>query len=404
MLEIIFHKEPERIGGGITEIKYDEHRLLIDMGAELNPPPFGNALDADIHELNPMIEGVTIGEANCDAVLISHYHGDHIGLLRYVLPEVPIYMSKTCRDISLTIQNRLKKAGLCDKGDNTIDALTRAEIFTQKHFGQDQKIGPFTVRPIRVDHSAFDALAFLITVGGKRIFFTGDFRSHGYTGKKFAKLLECYVGKVDALLIEGTMLSRKDEAFSEWELSKKMQELCAQHKYVLYLGSSTNIDSIYSIANATIANNKKLGMDEYQKEILQIIAANSTSSFYQRNFEQQDSHRNGSVIFIRMSELKFAKKFYEKYGQDSILIYSLWKGYIKRNEELQALAEQWGERFIPLHSGGHASVATLKTAIDICADDHTLILPMHVEAAADFEKITQHGKVIILHKGERIEL
>ena len=34
MLSLKFHKDPERIGGGITEINYDGHRLIIDMGAE----------------------------------------------------------------------------------------------------------------------------------------------------------------------------------------------------------------------------------------------------------------------------------------------------------------------------------------------------------------------------------
>ena len=39
MVEIFFHKEPERIGGGITEIKYNNHRLIIDMGLSYNLSP-----------------------------------------------------------------------------------------------------------------------------------------------------------------------------------------------------------------------------------------------------------------------------------------------------------------------------------------------------------------------------
>ena len=35
MLSLTFHKNPERIGGGITELNYNGHRLIIDMGAEL---------------------------------------------------------------------------------------------------------------------------------------------------------------------------------------------------------------------------------------------------------------------------------------------------------------------------------------------------------------------------------
>ena len=84
MVEIFFHKEPERIGGGITEIKYNNHRLIIDMGAELQFEPFGRAFPEDMNGLNPQISGVTSGVPDCDGVLISHYHEDHIGLLRYL--------------------------------------------------------------------------------------------------------------------------------------------------------------------------------------------------------------------------------------------------------------------------------------------------------------------------------
>ena len=404
MVEIFFHKEPERIGGGITEIKYNNHRLIIDMGAELQFEPFGRAFPEDMNELNPQISGVTSGVPDCDGVLISHYHEDHIGLLRYLLPDVPVYMTKVCRDISLAIKNRLKNAGHIDPSDNSISCLERAHVFTLTDFGRDIEIGPFIVRPLRVDHSAFDALAYLITVGGKRIFFTGDFRSHGYTGKKFFQLLNYYVGKVDVLLIEGTMLGREDKEFSEWELSRKMQEVCAKYKYVLYLGSSTNIDSLFSISNAAYYTDKKLCLDTYQKDILQIVAENSSSEFYKKDFENTDFHKNGLVIAMRMSQLGFAKKFYEKYGNESAIIYSLWEGYVERDDELKALSKLWGDRFIPLHSGGHASIDTLERTLSICADERTTIIPMHVNAVEDFRKLSTVGNVVAMHKGWSLEI
>ena len=404
MVEIFFHKEPERIGGGITEIKYNNHRLIIDMGAELQFEPFGRAFPEDMNELNPQISGVTSGVPDCDGVLISHYHEDHIGLLRYLLPEVQVYMSKVCRDISLAIKNRLKNAGHIDPSDNSISCLERAHVFTLTDFGRDIEIGPFIVRSLRVDHSAFDALAYLITVGGKRIFFTGDFRRHGYTGKKFFQLLNYYVGKVDVLLIEGTMLGRQDKEFSEWELSKEMQEVCAKYKYVLYLGSSTNIDSLFSISNAAYYTDKKLCLDTYQKDILQIVAENSSSEFYKKEFENTDFHKNGLVIAMRMSQLGFAKKFYEKYGNESAIIYSLWEGYVERDDELKALSKLWGDRFIPLHSGGHASIDTLERTLSICADERTTIIPMHVNAVEDFRKLSTVGNVVAMHKGWSLEI
>jgi ribonuclease J len=92
MVKLIFHKNPERIGGGITELRSGIHRLIIDMGADLPQEDF-------TLEPNPELPGLTCGVPTCDAVLISHYHGDHAGLLKYVLPGIPIYMSRVTRSV-----------------------------------------------------------------------------------------------------------------------------------------------------------------------------------------------------------------------------------------------------------------------------------------------------------------
>ena len=364
MLSLTFHKNPERIGGGITELNYNGHRLVIDMGAEPNP----------------QIKGVTLGEAQCDGVLITHYHGDHIGLLKYLLPEVPVYMSKVSQEISLTVYHTLKRANLLEADDKTIERLEEAKLFTYEDFGKDFQIGSFTIRPIRVDHSAFDALAYLIKVAGKKIFFTGDFRSHGYTGKALFATLEKYVDKVDVIITEGTMLSRKESVLSEQEFKKEAIKVCNEHRYVLYLGSSTNIDSLLSMSCAAKLTKKAFCVDSFQKEIFRVISNNSKSDFY-KNVVHKIKYPQGLVIALRMSQLDFAEAFYKKYGQESVLIYSLWDGYIEKNQELQKLEALWGNRFIQLHSGGHASADDIKKMVEICSKEReqTTVIPMHLE-------------------------
>ncbi len=371
MLSLTFHKNPERIGGGITELNYNGHRLIIDMGAEL---------EYEGAEPNPQIKGVTFGEAQCDGVLITHYHGDHIGLLKYLLPEVPVYMSKVSQEISLTVYHTLKRANLLEADDKTIERLEEAKLFTYEDFGKDFQIGSFTIRPIRVDHSAFDALAYLIKVAGKKIFFTGDFRSHGYTGKALFATLEKYVDKVDVIITEGTMLSRKESVLSEQEFKKEAIKVCNEHRYVLYLGSSTNIDSLLSMSCAAKLTKKAFCVDSFQKEIFRVISNNSKSDFY-KNVVHKIKYPQGLVIALRMSQLDFAEAFYKKYGQESVLIYSLWDGYIEKNQELQKLKTLWGNRFIQLHSGGHASADDIKKMVEICSKEReqTTVIPMHLE-------------------------
>ncbi|MBQ9763614.1 MAG: MBL fold metallo-hydrolase [Phascolarctobacterium sp.] len=396
MLSIKFHKNPERIGGGITEIIFNEHRLIIDLGAEL---------EYEGVEPNPNIDGVTIGKEQCDGVLITHYHGDHIGLLKYLLPEVPVYMSKVSQEIGLTIYDRLKRAKLLASDDKTIDRLENAKLFSYEDFGKDFQIGAFTVRPIRVDHSAFDALAYLITVAGKKIFFTGDFRSHGYTGKALYTTLEKYVGKVDVIITEGTMLSREDETISEKELREKAIDICNEHRYILYLGSSTNIDSLLSMSSAAKLTKKAFCADNFQKEIFKIVAENSKSDFY-KNPIHQVKYPQGLVIALRMSQLDFAEAFYKKYGQESVLIYSLWDGYITKKQELQKLQTLWGNRFIQLHSGGHASADDIKKMVEICSKEReqTMVIPMHLENFDFFSKLKLPATVRNLQQSEELLL
>ena len=134
------------------------------------------------------------------------------------------------------------------------------------------------------------------------------------------------------------------------------------------------------------------------------MADNSSSTFYKRDLESKDYHKNGLVIAMRMSQLGFAKKFYEKYGDESAIIYSLWEGYVERDEELKALSKLWGEKFIPLHSGGHASIDALERTLAICTDERTTIIPMHVNAVDDFRKLATKGNVVAMHKGWSLEI
>ena len=396
MLSLKFHKNPERIGGGITEINYDGHRLIIDMGAEL---------EFDGEEPNPNIEGVTIGEVNCDGVLITHYHGDHMALVKYVLPEVPVYMSKVSKEIGLAIQNRLKLSKKCLADEETIKVLERTNILKYEDFGKDIQIGAFTVRPIRVDHSAFDALAYLITIADKKIFFTGDFRSHGYTGKALFKTLEHYVGKVDVIITEGTNLNRWKEPITEFALKKKFEEVCKKNKYVLYLGASTNIDSLLSMAHAAKEMKCAFEPDEFQKEILDIITKNSKSDFYKNPLYKFNNVR-GLVLPFRLGNLDFAKKFYEKYGEQSVLIYSMWDGYIEKIEELKKLKELWGNRFLQLHSGGHASADDIKKLVEICSKgrEQTMVIPMHLENFQDVNDLCLPATICNLRQSEELVL
>ena len=112
-------------------------------------------------------------------------------------------------------------------------------------------IGAFTITPYLVDHSAADAYAFLIEAEGKRLFYSGDFRSHGRKGELFQNLVKRPIRDIDVLFLEGTMLHRNNDLFpDEKSVQEKIFETARQQKNISFvLSSSQNIDRVVSAYN-----------------------------------------------------------------------------------------------------------------------------------------------------------
>ncbi len=75
MASIKIHRGSHQIGGSIAEIYTENTHVFIDFGAELTTDP-EKSTDAEMIDM--------IRHARCDAVLFTHYHGDHVGLIRHV--------------------------------------------------------------------------------------------------------------------------------------------------------------------------------------------------------------------------------------------------------------------------------------------------------------------------------
>lgn len=157
---ITVHRGTHQVAGRATEIKTEKNRILIDAGSELD----GNApLD---------IEGITKGKSDCDAVLFTHYHSDHIGLLSHVHKDIPLYIGDLSLDI-IKLQNTRQKLFATEDVDRLLPYYAAKPVV----------FGDIKVTPFMVDHSAFDSHFFLIEADGKKVLHTGDFRSHGFRGK-----------------------------------------------------------------------------------------------------------------------------------------------------------------------------------------------------------------------------
>ena len=382
-MKIIVHRGTHQIGGCATEIKTDTNRIIIDAGSEL---------DGD----SPLsIEGVTKGKSNCDAVLFTHYHGDHIGLIESINKDIPLYMGELSLKI-LKKQNKRQKLF----SQETIDRIQTYSLKGSLHFG-DIRVEPYTV-----DHSAIDSYFFVVNVGRKLLLHTGDFRSHGFRGKGLIPTLEMYVGGVDALICEGTTLNRTSKrAMTEYELYQKAKKIISENKYVFVACASTNFDRIAAFCSA-VPHGKYCLCDGYQRSLLQVVAENygKYSNLYQfpniltysdKLLDKMEDR--GFCMFIRLGN-SLSNRLLEKFkDKNPLIIYSMWSGYLEDDRIKKAVE---GYRMEKLHTSGHADIATISQVVETV--NPSVVIPIHTESPLNFP--TSKCRILSVNDGEEILL
>lgn len=180
-MNITIHRGAAQIGGCITEISTDVAKVIIDLGSNL---PGCKQEDFTKEEITEVVKGA-------DAVLYTHYHGDHVGFISMVPEAVRQYIGAGAQDVLRCKYAVLNKKGEFQKEVDAIERMLNYEASIPLQF-KDLKVTPFYC-----SHSAFDAYMFKIEWNGKVILHTGDFRKHGYMGNKLIPMLKKYVGQVD---------------------------------------------------------------------------------------------------------------------------------------------------------------------------------------------------------------
>lgn len=398
-MKIIIKRGTNQIGGCITEVESSKGtKIIIDIGENL-PDSTGKKKP----ELE--IEGLTKGIANYQAIFISHYHGDHIGMYNKILPDIPIYIGEISKEIYNIVQTRLSKANILKKED--LEKIANFKTFKIKN---KISIRDIEITPIAVDHSAFDSYMFLVEADGKRILHTGDFRTHGQRGKSVIESIKKYVGKVDCLICEGTTLTRDNtRILTEFELQKMAEEIFKKSKYDFVLCSSTNIDRIAAIHKAALNSKKMFVCDNYQCDILEYITEISKSGLYKfndsTNIRATKIYRYSANLLEKMKEQGFvmlvrANENFEKIIKmfpSNTFIYSQWLGYLEgNNKDYQRIQKIVPKSYMYLHTSGHATPEAIKEIIDITNPKY--VIPIHTENKQKIKELT--NQAIILEDNE----
>ena len=386
-MKIEIHRGQNQIGGNLIEIATEQACILLDAGCELDEAP-----DAP-SPLEPLLR-----DKRVDAIFLSHYHRDHMGLVYGLSPEMPVYMG--------TAAFRMVKASDSYKAVPSISLAGFLDNGVAIH------IGDMVVTPFLCDHSAFDSYMLLVEAGGETVLYTGDFRANGR--KSFQRLIRQLPVHVDVLICEGTTLSRPGARLeTETELEDKATALFASTEGpVFVLQSSMNVDRIVTMTRAAKKTNRVILQDLYMAEVASAAGASipNPRSFHDvkvfltrpypkehkryQLFGTYGASRIGRaqiagerfVLFVRTSMLVWLRMLSKQMSfANGLLVYSLWNGY-REKEDMKAFLEACeglGLTIVPLHTSGHADSEAIDALIQQVNPQR--ILPVHTENAPWFD-------------------
>lgn len=392
------HRGTQEIGGTCIELEARGERLALDVGLPLD------AGEDDAERLLPAVPGFREPDGSLLGVVISHPHQDHYGLAKHIRSDVPIYIGKAANDI--------------------LEAAARyvpnGQWFPDARFYRDREpfaVGPFTITPYLVDHSAFDAYALLIEADGRRVCYSGDFRAHGRKAGLVERIMRDPPTGIDVLMMEGTTIGRArsdDGPGSEADLEESFVETFEATDGLHFVWtSSQNIDRIVTVFRAAKRVGRRLLIDLYTAVVLEATGKQTIPQshwedvalyvpFSQRLHVKQhklfgDLRRHSanrlypedlSAVRSR-SVMLFRPHYMRDHGVSKVLhearlTYSMWPGYLE-HEVSQRVLDWLRTNAIPfetIHTSGHAAVRDLRRLATAFAPRR--LVPIHSFETARF--------------------
>jgi ribonuclease J len=423
-MKITIHRGTNQIGGCITEIESNGYKVFIDFGEQL---PGAENRDDQLTQ----IEGLTCGDVSKSALFITHYHGDHIGKICDTVLDLPIYIGETALEIYKCLEKRLSYIPVPEEAQKHRNILERLKKINTFKALQRIKVGKIMVKPLFIDHSAFDAYMFVVEADKKRVLNTGDFRGHGFYSKVLFPMLQKHAQNIDYIISEGSNIERPDAVLqTEQELKKDFEEQFRINKYNFVMVSSTNIDRVFALYHATKMTKRCFVCDTYQAKILKIVSESHKkyTTFYDIDYDQKNPagrfielkhigrkpfdfygklkpylNEHGFCMLVRPNDS--FKPLLEEYSKlsETKIYYSMWKGYLEedntaKNQNFIDFIKPFENDYEYKHTSGHADVKTLSMLFDTVKPKYGII-PIHTEAPEKFKELFKGHNIILLQDG-----
>jgi ribonuclease J len=233
------------IGRNMSVFEYDSRLLIVDCGV-LFPEESHPGVDLILPDFEPILDRIN----DVEAIVLTHGHEDHIGAVPYLLRhrvDIPIIGSTLTLAF---IEAKLKEHRIKPL---TLSVADRAV----------EKIGPFELEFLAVNHSIPDAMAISITTPAGRVLHTGDFKMDQLPldGRitdlaSFARLGEL---GVDVLMVDSTNAEVPGFVPSEKEIIPVLERVFnrAQGR-VIVASFASHVHRVQQIIDIAVSHNRKV--------------------------------------------------------------------------------------------------------------------------------------------------
>lgn len=153
------------------------------------------------------------------SLFIGHMHTDHIAVLPYAKPDIPVYMNRDAHSLY---------RGMVAGGHfpDTAARITACDDLSVVDFGE------FTMQIVEMDHNATGTAGIIIDGGDHKIAYTGDWRRQGKHPERIDRFIElCRDKRIDLLITEGTRLTADPSAVLSYQVTE--DKLLARYSEIM---------------------------------------------------------------------------------------------------------------------------------------------------------------------------
>ncbi len=432
-MQLTIFRGSKEVGGNCIEIESGNTRIILDVGMPLFDQQ-GQAHDGfslgrmTTEELKangiiPKVPGLFSGNNPPDAILLSHAHLDHVGLLRHTNPTIPVYASRGTSKMML--------AGSVYANQQQLPR----DRFQGIEPRQTIVIGDIAVTAFAVDHSIHGCIAFLIEADGKRLLYTGDLRLHGRHQDQHKRIIKEFSGtKLDALVVEGTHFGfdNGNEVTEGGLEAEIIEQVVTAQSLVLASFSPQNVDRLRSFIRASREAGRTFVADAYAAFVLHLVGSDAKLDnplkngrgrvYFPGNLKEKIQRRGtnrANELFrdeeIEMSEIlesptqyvmvfrsSMLADFDRKFPIQTLCLYSTWHGYSQRPDwqDVKDALDAASGKLTHVHTSGHALSSDI---VDFTrAINAATVIPIH---SFEPEMFKEHfDNVTVSTDGQTIEI